>query len=197
MNLFNVIKTVLFKPKTIWNTVNENNQEFSKTLTKYVIPITIIAMVSAFLDNIIDKGLINSFFGWKYSLVSGTIDVSKYAVAIVGGVFLSAFLLDVFAGVFGYEKNFNKHFTLASFAFTPIAVGTVVLIIPFVGWLYYFISFYPILLMLFATLERNKLSAEISQGKKTGFLIISMAVIPVVFWSLWCVVGVFDLISFL
>ncbi len=197
MNLFSVIKTVLFKPKTIWNTVNENNQEFTKTLTKYVIPITIVAMVSAFLDNIIDKGLINPFLGWNYALVSGSIDVSKYAVIIVGGVFLSAFLLDIFAGVFGFEKNFNKHFTLAAFAFTPIAVGTVVLIIPFIGWLYYFISFYPILLMLFATMERNKLNPEIPQGKKTGFLIVSMAVICVVFWSLWGAVSVFDLFRFI
>jgi len=196
MGIIEKVKTVLFNPKNGWKEFDNENVTHKQVFLNYLLPLSLIAVVFIFLG----KGLIGSRFsvwgyighygGIKYQILTGLNYSILWFLAINGGAYLAAVLIDaVFAGVFGVEKNFNKTFATVAYCFTPICLLTIVFAIPFMGWLYYMGSLYAVLLMFFA--QQHKLAnVEIPNGKKIGYTIVSMACLYAAFWSVYGILSV-------
>ena len=190
MSIIEKAKTVLFNPKNGWKEFDNENLTHNQVFLNYLLPLSLVAVVFIFLG----KGLIGprfslwgyaGFFGMKYQILTGLNSSILWFLAINGGAYLAAVLIDaVFAGVFGVEKNFNKTFATVAYCFTPICLLTVLFAIPFMGWMYYTLSLYAVLLMFFA--QQHKLAnVEIPNGKKVGYTIVSMACLYAAFWTIY------------
>ena len=174
----------MFKPKTEWVVVEQEKIPAMEIFFKYLLPLTVFAMVMAFLD----YGIIGH---WDSSLSSKIIYGSIYAViygaTIIGSVLLSSVLIDVFAKVFGFEKNPNRSFTIVVYAFTPICIGTIFFIIPFMTWLYYLVCLYGCACVFFG--HFFTLVSDV-KGKRLGYASVGAGVFYAVYWTLYVILKI-------
>jgi len=184
MSLFETIKTVLFSPKNGWLKFNESKTHM-QVLTSYLIPLTIIAVILAFIGHGVIDSLWNHWFSGKRMLIQGIRYSVLFGVVLIGGAYLTTVLIDaIFAGVFKIEKNFNKTFEFVAYSFTPIALATICFIIPFCGWIHYFAVLYGFVLLMFAQMSRVQ-NLEIPNGKKWGYALASMGMMVVAYWTVY------------
>ena len=121
MDIINRVKNILVSPKTEWPAIDGENDSHIVVLTKYVLLLAAIPAIAAFIG----YGLIGySVLGIRIASVSLGIKqaISQY-ITMVGGIYLTAFVIDILAENFGSRKNFDKAFSLVAYAYTPALVG--------------------------------------------------------------------------
>ena len=122
MDLINRIKQILVSPKAEWQTIDGENDSHVAVLTKYVLLLAAIPAVAAFIG----YGVIGVSFYGGYHIASinwGIRQAIIQYITIVGGVYITAFVIDILAANFGTQKNFNKAFSLVAYSYTPAMIG--------------------------------------------------------------------------
>ena len=169
MEIIDRVKNVLFSPKTEWPTIEAENEPHAKVFTSYVVPLALIPAVAAFIG----YGLIGySVLGVH---IGGTISwglrqaIMQYLV-MLGGTYLTAFIIDMLAANFGAKKDFNRAFSLVAYSYTPMFVAGVFYILPMLSWLASLAGLYGLYLLYIGLQPIMKVPAE----KQTSYFVVSL-----------------------
>lgn len=175
MNIVERAKNILTKPKEEWLVIDQESTPVSQLVTSYLIPLALIPAVAAFIK----YGFIG--FG-PYIGASLTLGI-KYAlvsfVSTVGGVYLSAFVIDALSTTFGSTKDFRQAMQLVVYSYTPMLIAGIFKIIPGLGFLG-IVGLYGLYLLYLGIAPLMKTP----QDKVAGYFVLSLVVIIVIYFLL-------------
>jgi len=174
MDIINRVKNILVCPKTEWQTIEAENEPHAKVFTSYVVLLAIIPAVAAFIG----YGLIGySVLGVHVSNVSwGLRQAIVQYITMLGGTYITAFVIDALAANYGAQKDFNRAFSLVAYAYTPMFVGGVFYILPSLSWLALLAGLYGLYLLYIGLQPMMKAPEE----KQTTYFVVSLIVMVVV-----------------
>ena len=173
-NIINRVKNVLISPKTEWLTIEAENGPHAKVFTSYVALLALIPAVAAFIG----YGLIGySAFGIHVGSVSwGLRQAIMQYLSILGGIYLTAFIIDALAENFGAKKDFDRAFSLVAYSYTPIFVAGVLYLLPSLSWLALLAGLYCLYLLYIGLQPMMKAPAE----KQTSYFVVSLVIMLLV-----------------
>lgn len=168
------VKSILVSPKTEWPTIEAENMPHVKLFTSYVLLLALIPTVAAFIGN----GIIGySILGIRVcSISAGVSNAITQFIAMAGGVYLTAFVIDFLAENFGAKKDFDRAFSLVAYAYTPMFIGGIFYIIPSLSFLATLAGLYSLYLLYLGLQPMMKVAAE----KQTVYFVVSLLVMIVV-----------------
>jgi hypothetical protein len=174
METINRIKSILVSPKAEWQTIEAENAPHAKVFTSYVVPLALIPAIAAFIG----YGLIGySVLGVHVGSVSWGLRqaIVQYA-AMLGGTYITAFVINTLAENFGTKKDFDRAFSLVAYAYTPMFVGGVFYLLPSLSWLASLAGLYGLYLLYIGLQPMMKAPAD----KQTSYFVVSLIVTIVV-----------------
>jgi len=180
MEIIDRVKNVLLNPKEEWTTIEAEQDPHVKILTSYLFLLALIPAVCQFIG----YGLVgHTVFGVH---IGGTISwgVRQAVISLIstiGGVYLTAFVIDLLAESFGSTKNFDKAFALVAYSYTPICIAGIFYIFPSMAILATIAGIYG-LYILYVGLKPMMKTAD---DKQTVYFVISLV----------CVIGVSAILS--
>jgi hypothetical protein len=170
MEIIYKVKNMLLSPKTEWLTVEAENSPHAKVFTMYVVLLALIPAVAAFIG----YGLIGySVLGHHIHSFSWGIRqaIVQYAT-MLGGTYVTAFVINALADNFGAKKDFNRAFSLVAYAYTPMFVGGVFYLLPSLSWLASLAGLYGLYLLYIGLQPMMKITAD----KQTSYFVVSLIV---------------------
>ena len=173
MDLINRVKQILVSPKTEWQTIDGENDSHVAVLTKYVLLLAAIPAVAAFIG----YGIIGySFMGYHAASIGLGIKhaIIQY-ISMVGGVYITALVINLLAENFGSKKDFDKAFSLVAYAYTPAFIGGIFNIYHSTVILGTVASIYSLVLLYMGLVPMMKTPAE----KRTSYFVVSLLVMIV------------------
>jgi len=176
------IKNILVTPKTTWQTIESENSPSMKVLTSYVLPLTAIVAVMAFIGwGFIGFSQSTGYYNFRFHSASYGFKVAIAQVILMGGgIYLTALLVNLLSDNFGANKNFDKAFSLVAYSCTPVLLGGISHLIPSVSWLVLLFSFYGFYLFYIGL----KPMMQVQEEKKTPYLALSIGSLIIVFFVL-------------
>jgi hypothetical protein len=168
MNLIDRVKNIIASPNKEWDVIAVEQPDASKIVTGYVLPLTALAAIAAFIG----YGLIGfRILGFRVTGMEWGLYYALTAfIAGIASVYLTALVIDMLAPSFNSEKNFNRSLQLVAYSFTPMWIGGLLSIFP------------PIALIgsLFGIPKLKKTPAD----KHVGYFVVSLIALIVVYWIL-------------
>ena len=190
MEIINRVKNILVTPKEEWVTIESEQDSHMKILTSYLLLLALIPAVCQFvrygLIGYSALGIhIGGTVGWgiRQALVS--------YVSMIGGVYLTAFVIDLLAESFGSTKNFDKAFALVAYSYTATCLAGVFYLIPGLSILAFLAGLYG-LYILYTGLKPMMNTPE---DKQVGYFVVSLICVIVVGAILSAVLGAIFLSS--
>ncbi|GHT71605.1 YIP1 family protein [Bacteroidia bacterium] len=170
MEIVSRIKSILVSPKKEWQTIEAENEPHTKVFTSYVVPLALIPAVAAFIG----YGLIGySVLGVHVHSVSwGIRQAIVQYVAMLGGTYFTAFVINALADNFGAKKDFDRAFSLVAYAYTPMFVAGVFYILPSLSVLASLAGLYGLYLLYIGLQPMMKAPAD----KQTSYFVVSLIV---------------------
>ena len=168
------IKNILVSPKTEWQTIRAEKKPHVEVLTTYVLLLALIPALASFIGyGLIGKtvlGIKIGGFGWglRHAII-------QY-VTMVGGVYLSALVINFLADTFNARKNFDQAFSLVAYSYTPMFVGGVFYLFLSLTWLALIAGLYGLYLLYIGLAPMMKVPNE----KQTAYFVVSLLVMIVV-----------------
>jgi len=160
------IKDILFAPKNGWAEIEEENTPHGKLFFGYVLPLSLVPAIAAFIG----YGFIGSL-AWRFhSLEWGIRQAVIQFVAIVVGVYLTAFIIDKLANNFGARPNFNKAFSLVAYSYTAACIGGIFYILPSLSGLAGLAGLYGLYILYIGMKPMMKVPDE----KNTAYFVVSL-----------------------
>ena len=177
------IKNILISPKTEWPVIEAENKPHLEVCTTYVLLLAAIPAIASFVGT----GVIGySVLGVRIAGIGmGLSQAITQYVSMVGGIYLSAFVIDMLADTFGAKKDFNRAFSLVAYAYTPMFVGGIFYFLHSLGILASLAGLYGLYLLYLGLQPMMKAPAE----KQTGYFVVSLLVMIVVSVVLALVLG--------
>ena len=179
MDIFNRVKNILVSPKTEWQTIEAENTPYMKVFIPFVVLLALIPALAA----LIGYGVIGySAFGVHVASFEWGIRhaIIQY-ITLTGGVFVTAFVIDMLAPTFGATKNFNNAFALVAYSYTPMFVAGVFYILPSLSLIASLGGLYGLYLLYIGLQPMMKVPNE----KQTTYFVVSLITMAVV----WVVLG--------
>jgi hypothetical protein len=165
MNIVERAKNILIKPKDEWNAINQESTSVIQIATGYLLIIALLPAAAMLLGGLF-AGSIS--FGIRQAIIS--------YVSNVGGVLISAFVIDALATNFGSQKNFTKAFQLVVYSYTPMFIAGIFGIIPALAILG-IIGLYGLYLLYIGM----KPMMQTPDDKITSYFVVSLLVIIAVY----------------
>jgi hypothetical protein len=188
MNIVDRAKNIILTPKTEWTAIAAEEPNVGQIISGYVIPLALIPAIAAMLGyGLIGRGMASSFtMGIAMAIIG-------FVVAL-GGVYLTAYVIDMLAPNFGSQKNFGRAMQLVAYSYTPAWVAGILNIIPVLGVLVLVASIYGLYLMYLGFPHTMKTPDD----KVVVYMVVSIVVLIVVYFVLTAlltaiVLGVFGL----
>ena len=177
------VKEIITAPKKEWVVIEGENTPHMKLFTGYVLPLSLIPAIAAFIG----YGLIGySAFGIHiHSMSWGIRYAINYWIAMAGGIYVMAYVVNFLAENFGTKKNFDQAFSLVAYSYTPMLVGGIFLILPSLTILYSLSGLYGLYILYLGMQPMMKAPAE----KNTSYFIVSLIAAIVVTVILMTVLG--------
>ena len=188
MNIVDRAKNIILTPKTEWTAIAAEEPNVGQIISGYVIPLALIPAIAAMLGyGLIGRGMASSFT-WGIAMA-----IIGFVVAL-GGVYLTAYVIDMLAPNFGSQKNFGRAMQLVAYSYTPAWVAGILNIIPVLGVLVLVASIYGLYLMYLGFPHTMKTPDD----KVVVYMVVSIVVLIVVYFVLTAlltaiVLGVFGL----
>ncbi len=182
MNLIERAKNIIIKPKDEWNVISQETTSVTSLVTGYLLILALIPAIAVFVK----QGLIGyNVLGVHVGSISGGIRSAVVSyISNVGGVFLSAFIIDILATSFGSQKNFTKAMQLVAYSFTPMFIAGIFQMIPYMGWLA-IVGLYGLYILYLGM----KPMMQTPDDKITVYFVISLIVVMAAYFILSLVLG--------
>lgn len=171
MDIINRVKNILVTPKTEWSVIADENKNHAVILTAYLIPLALIPTIASLIGygiigyNIMGVHMGSFGFGLRQAIVA--------FISIVGGLYLSAWVISMLAPKFELTKDFNRAFQLVAYSYTPLAIVGILMILPSLTIISGLIGLYGLYLM-YTGLGPIMNTPE---DKKTTFFIVCLLAI--------------------
>ena len=174
MEIISRVKNVLVSPQMEWLTIKAENAPHMKVFTAYVVPLAIIPAVAAFIG----YGLIGySVLGIHVNSIGwGVRHAIVQYITMLGGTYLTAFVIDALSENFGAKKDFNSAFSLVAYAYTPMFVGGLFYLLHSLSWLASLAGLYGLYLLYIGMQPMMKAPDD----KQTSYFVVSLIVTIVV-----------------
>jgi hypothetical protein len=169
MEIINRVKKIITTPKTEWAVIATENTPSTKLCTEYVLLLALIPAIATFIGH----WLVGySAFGLKiHSIEWGIRQAVIQFISMVGGIYLTAFIVNILAENFGgAKKDFDKAFALVAYSYTPIFIGGVFLLLPSLSLLASLMGIYGLYLLYIGLQPVMKCPDE----KATGYFIVTL-----------------------
>jgi len=168
------IKEILTAPKKEWAVIEGEHAPHAKVFMGYVLPLSLIPAIAAFIG----YGLLGySAFGVHIHSISwGIREAIVQWIAMVGGVYLTAFIINFLAEQFGAKKDFDQAFSLVAYSYTPMFIGGIFYILPSLTILAALAGLYGLYILYVGMQPMMKAPAE----KNTSYFVVSLIATVVV-----------------
>ena len=184
MNLIERAKNILLKPKEEWDVISKEQTSVNQLVTGYLLILAAVPAIATFIRY--------AFFGYSIpfvghvsaSLTWGIRQAVVSYLGMVGGVFLSAFIIDILAPGFSSEKNYNRAFQLVVFSYTASFIAGIFNLIPGLSVLSV-VGLYGLYLLYIGLKPMMKTPDE----KVTAYFVVSLLVIIGVYLVLSFILG--------
>jgi hypothetical protein len=189
--LINRIKQILLQPKEEWEVIAKEETPMMKMITSYVLPLSLIGVVASFIG----FGLIGikvPFFGRIATIEWGIYSAITHLITVLVGVVLSGYIISVLAPSFGAKLSLDEGVKLVGYSYTPILVGAIFNIIPSLAILGSLIGLYGLFLLYLGF----KPITKVAEDKLTGYFLVSLLVMIVVFFVLGLILGAIFTVGF-
>ncbi len=188
MNLFwHRIVNIIFKPGKTWLEIRNEKMPAKELFSTYALTVAIIPAAVQFLKmSVIGTALLG--FHFRFPIVSGLIHACFYYVLCIVGVFVVAGLIYFLAPSFGSRKDFDLAANLALFSVMPVWVGEVLILVPYVEFMFLFAALYGIVLLylglpVLMETPRNQVLMYFIVIMVTGFIVVPLvSIIPNLFF---------------
>lgn len=178
MNLVNRVKNILTNPKGEWQVINSEALTGMPLITSYLLPLAVVAALATFIG----YAFFMPYGGIKFGLVYALIAIIQMILA----VYVNAYITDALAPSFSSEKNLGKSIQLVVYSATPVYIGSILNIIPGLGWLFILIgSIYAIYLMYLGL----PILKKTPEDKAPIYLIIIIVVLAIIWWLIGYILG--------
>lgn len=172
MNIIERIKNIIINPKKEWEVIATESSTVSSLLTSYVLPLTVIGAVAAFIG----YGLIGVDLGFMGIKMSGTkwglyYALNKLVVGIIA-YYVSVYVVDMLAPSFASEKDLNRSAQLVAYGTTPAMIGAFFSILPAIAILGLLFSLYSIYIWYLGLTPVKKTPED----KKIVYMVVSILV---------------------
>ena len=176
MNIYQRAKNLLLAPAKEWQSIDEEDVNSSHVLT-YLLVLALIPAVAGFIGmgciglNVF--GIHSGSIGWGFRNA-----ISSY-LGIVGGAYISAFIIDFLADKFQATSSFNVAFKVVADSYTPMCVAGVFCLIPSLSFLVPLAGLYG----LYILYTGMKPMLKVPEDKMMGYFIVcllSMIVVSMV-----------------
>lgn len=176
MNIYQRAKNLLLAPAKEWQSIDEEDVNSSHVLT-YLLVLALIPAVAGFIGmgfiglNVF--GIHSGSIGWGFRHA-----ISTY-LGIVGGAYISAFVIDFLADKFQATSSFNVAFKVVAYSYTPMCVAGVLYLIPSLSFLVPLAGLYG----LYILYTGMKPMLKVPEDKMMGYFIVcllSMIVVSMV-----------------
>ena len=166
---------ILFTPKIEWPIIEAENAGHSRVLLAWLLPMSLIPAIAG----VIGYGLIGfSAGGMHFASISwGLRQGLSQLVGILGGAYVTAFIINALAEKFASRKNIDKAFALVAYAYAPACLGGVLQIIPSMAFIGSLIGLYSLYLLYVGLSPLMQTPPE----KNTSFFAASIICAIVVF----------------
>jgi hypothetical protein len=171
MNLIDRVKNIIMKPKEEWQVINKETIAVPTLITSYLLPLAVVAALASFIGY--------GFIIGTASIKTGVIWALIALVQIVLAVYINAFVTDALAPSFASEKNMMKSAQLVVYAATPGYIGSLLNIIPAIGWLGSLAGGIYSIYLLYLGIPVMKKTPE---DKVPIYLIVIIVVLLVLYW---------------
>ena len=173
------VKNILLTPRTEWLVIEAEKAEYSKVLISWLLPLSLISAVAA----LIGFGVIGVPVGPAKvaSMSLGLRQAVLQLVSMIGGAYLTAFIVNSLAEKYASQKNMDQALSLIAYAYTPACLGGIFQIIPSMSFIGSLAGLYSLYLLYIGLPVLMKTPPE----KKTGYFVV----------SLLCTLGVAILLS--
>jgi len=170
--IINRVKAILVSPQTEWPIIEAENAPHVKLCTNYLALLALIPAIAAFIG----YGIIGfrvPILGMHVSSIEiGVRQAIMLYIQMVGGAYLTAFIIDLLAPNFGAQKDLNRTFSLVAYAYTPMLLGGIFFIFPKLSWLAFFAGLYGLYLLYIGLQPMMKVPTE----KQPSYFVVSLLV---------------------
>ena len=186
MNLVARAQAILMKPKEEWVKIKGESTSIAQLFTSYAAILAAVPAVAQFIGN----GLVGKkipFVGWvRYPLGSALFQAILYYIFTLVSVYIFGIVINALAPSFGSKQNLPNAMKLAVYSMTPMWIGGVFYIIPFLGFLAILASLYGLYILY---LGFDNPLMDTPKEKILGYLLVSIVVIVVLSLVVLLVLG--------
>jgi len=148
--IFQRAKNILINPKIEWSVIDGEDKTHLQVLSGYFIWLVLIPVVCIIL-------------GWSADFGFGIQMGIQQIITIIGGAYLTAWVINELAPRYKAVKNFNKAFELVAYCYTAICVAGVFYLFPYLSSLAFIAGLYS-LYLLYIGLKPMMKSPEENNG---------------------------------
>ena len=174
------VKNILLTPKNEWPLIGAEKAGHARILQSWLLPMSLIPSVAALIGYGI---IVHSAGGFHVaaSLSLGLRQALLQLAAVIGGAYLTAFIINALAEKYASEKNLDQAFALIAYSYTPACLGGIFQIIPSLSIIGSLAGLYSLYLLYIGLPPLMQTPSE----KNTGYFVV----------SLLCTIGVFIVLS--
>jgi len=184
MEIVNRVKNILVAPKAEWATIEVEQDSHVKILTSYLLLLALIPAVGHFIgDGLIGRTVLGIHISGSVSW--GIRQAITAYISMVGGVYLTAFVINLLAESFGSTKDFNKAFALVAYSYTPMCIAGIFYILPVLSILAFLAGLYGLYILYTGLKPMMKTPDE----KQVVYFVVSLISVIVVTVILSAVFG--------
>lgn len=168
---------ILTKPKEVWEGFKTDNENSTKVLMTYVLPMVAIPAIIG-----IPLFLAFGYFGATYGIIFAVFQFLIY----IGILYLETLIANALAPSFGSKANFDNAFKVLAYSSTPGYVAAIFAHIPVIGWLLSLAALvYSVYLMYLAL----PVMMETPQDKVVVYMVVIILIMLVLYFILWAIAG--------
>lgn len=176
MDLVARAQAILLKPKEEWVKIKAESTPIAQLFTSYAVLLAAVPAIAQFIGN----GLVGKkipFVGWvRFPIGSALFQAILYYVFTLVSVYVFGIVINALAPSFGSKQSPENAMKLAVFSMTPMWIGGIFYIIPFLGFLALLASLYG-LYVLYLGFDNPLMDTP--KEKVVGYLLVSIVVIVV------------------
>jgi hypothetical protein len=176
MDLVARAQAILLKPKEEWVKIKGESTPIAQLFTSYAVLLAAVPAVAQFIGN----GLVGKkipFVGWvRFPIGSALFQAILYYVFTLVSVYVFGIVINALAPSFGSKQSMENAMKLAVYCMTPMWIGGVFYIIPFLGFLAILASLYGLYILY---LGFDNPLMDTPKDKVVGYLLVCIVVVVV------------------
>jgi hypothetical protein len=186
MDLVTRAQAILLKPKEEWVKIKAESTTVAQLFTSYAVLLAAIPAIAQFIGH----GLVGRripFAGWvRSSIGSALFEAILFYIFSLVSVYVFGVVINALAPSFGSKQDPVTAMKLAVYSMTPMWIGGIFYIIPFLAFLAWLASLYG-LYVLYLGFDNPLMDTP--KEKVVGYLLVSMVVIIVLSMVVFLVLG--------